>query len=178
MGFHLSPASRARAPHLFADPVLTNGALGPAMRARPAWQERAGSLPGRRAEFIEGKALLNHPVPLHFWGRIPKKRNDRGCKASPRSGRKRKAHGASRGYRRRVTSASPRSGRKRKAHGASRGYRLRALGQPAKRAEDESPWRKPWVSVASARPAREAGGRITSKYTARRNPPRSSAEAS
>ena len=32
--------------------------------------------------------------------------------ASPRSGRKRKAHGASRGYRHRVTSASPRSGRK------------------------------------------------------------------
>jgi hypothetical protein len=32
-------------------------------------------------------------------------------------------------------------------------------GQPAKRAEEESPWRKPWVSVAGARVAREAGER-------------------
>jgi hypothetical protein len=37
---------------------------------------------------------------------------------------------------------SPRSGRKSKAHGASRGYRLRALGQPAKRAKDPSPRRR------------------------------------
>ena len=34
-----------------------------------------------------------------------------------------------------------------------------AQGEPAKRAIDESPWRKPWVSVASARSAREAGER-------------------
>jgi len=37
---------------------------------------------------------------------------------------------------------SPRSGRKSKAHGASRGYRLRALRQPAKRAKDPSPRRR------------------------------------
>jgi len=39
------------------------------MKARQVWQERAGSLPRRGAEFIEGKALLNHPPPLHFWDR-------------------------------------------------------------------------------------------------------------
>jgi hypothetical protein len=37
------------------------------MKARRVWQERAGSLPGRGKESIEGKALLRHPLSLHFW---------------------------------------------------------------------------------------------------------------
>ena len=58
---------RARALNLPVEPPLTNGVLGPAMKARRVWQERAGSLPGGEDEFIEGKALLSHPLSLHFW---------------------------------------------------------------------------------------------------------------
>ena len=47
------------------------GFLRPATQARRPCQERAGRLPRRGAEFIEGKALLNHPPPLHFWDRSP-----------------------------------------------------------------------------------------------------------
>jgi len=59
---------RARALNLPVEPPLTNGVLGPAMKARRVWQERAGSLPGGGGEFIEGKALLSHPLSLHFLG--------------------------------------------------------------------------------------------------------------
>jgi len=45
---------------------------GPPMNARRALQERAGLLQDRRAEFIEGKALLSHVPPLHFWDRSQK----------------------------------------------------------------------------------------------------------
>jgi hypothetical protein len=58
---------RACAPNLPVELPLTNGVLGPAMKARRVWQERAGSLPGGGEESIEGKALLSHPLSLHFW---------------------------------------------------------------------------------------------------------------
>jgi len=58
---------RARAPNPLVEPLLTNGFLGPAMKARRFWQERAGSLPGGGKESIEGKAPVRHPLSLHFW---------------------------------------------------------------------------------------------------------------
>jgi len=60
---------RARAPNLPVEPPVTNGVLGPAMKARRVWQERAGSLRGGGKESIEERAPLSHPPPLHFWDR-------------------------------------------------------------------------------------------------------------
>jgi hypothetical protein len=45
------------------------GFLRPATQARRPGQQRAGRLPRRGAEFIEGKALPKHVPPPHFWDR-------------------------------------------------------------------------------------------------------------